>query len=81
MTNKQPILNEKERKILIEKLANAKQLENSFSVDNITQNELLELEYFMNVNILDLMTLSKVENGVRTVKFSKCNRFNVLFEI
>ncbi len=80
MTNKQPILNENERKILVEKLANAKQLEKCFSVDNITQNERLELEYFMNVDILDLWTLSKVENGVRTVKFVKCNRFDVLFE-
>lgn len=81
MTNKQPILNENERKILVEKLANAKQLEKCFSVDNITQNERLELEYFMNVDILDLWTLSKVENGVRTVKFVKCHRFDVLFEI
>lgn len=81
MTNKKNVLNNQESIILIDKLANAKKSDNIYTVSNITELELKQLEYFMFWNHLDLMNTSKLENGVyNVVRYKESDRYNYLFE-
>lgn len=81
MTNKKNVLNNQESIILIDKLANAKKSDNIYTVSNITELELKQLEYFMFWNHLELMNTSKLENGVYSVvKYKESDRYKYLFE-